>query len=459
MFRIVYLLVPVLMPLTCLVGLYLFPQMQRRRRLIAGGLLFTVIFSILGTTLQGAYWVNSFGWFELSLQGTPMGAIFAVTVGFLLTLAGLFGFEVIKDKESSYYIAFLVLFAALQAMACAGSLPLLLISWLVAALAADHLVRRSPDGVRFYRIGTLISSFLLFAGTALCIQSGTSLSLLPHKAAGLPDAAAALLILGFSLHAVVCQLTPAHVPTAVALHSGMGTAGLFGVIQVICCLFGPAAFANSLFLRIMPVAYLALALAAGIVALTRQNLLRRLCWLGTSQSLIVLFGVCTLSSAAFTGAVLLMILGTMCLTTLLLCACAFQYAQGKTLVPQMEGIGRQMPLALFCFGCASFGLIGLPPFAGSSARWFLATGALHDLPWGLIAAIALLVLAAISAVALLQPLSHGFFPGKDFEPDTKMHYGPCVGVTILVLAGVLLVVGLFPAYILYWAQSAAVIFA
>lgn len=459
MFRIVYLLVPVLMPLVCLWGLYLFPQMQRRRRLIAGGLLFSVVFAVLATNLQGSYLFKSFGWLELSLQGTPFGAVFAITVAFLLTLAGIFGFEIIKHNESNYYIAFLVLFSALQAMACAGSLPLLLAGWLVAAYAADRLVRRTPEGLRFYRIGTLLSAILLLAGTALAVQAGATLSFLPHKAAVSPDLSVALLVLGFSLHAVVCQLTPSSVPTTIALHVGMGSAGLFGVIQVICYLFRPTALANSAFLHVMPMIWLALAVAAGITALTQQNLMRRLCWLGVSQSFVALFGICTMSTTLFTGAGLLIILGAFCLTALFLCGCAFQYAQGKALVSQMEGIGRQMPLALFCFGCAAFGLIGVPPFAGSTARWFLANGALQNLPWGFLAVILLLALTAISAFALLQPVSQGFFPGKDFEPDTKMHYGACIGVPILVLAGLLLLVGLFPTRILYWVQAAASLFA
>lgn len=459
MFRIVYLLVPVLLPLACLLGLYFFPQMQRRRRLISGGLLFSVVFAVLATNLQGSYLFKSFGWFELSLQGTPFGAVFAITVAFLLTLSGIFGFEIIKHNESNYYIVYLVLFSALQAMACAGSLPLLLAAWLVAAYAADRLVRRTPESLRFYRIGTLLSAMLLLAGTVLTIQAGLPLSFLPHKAAVAPDLCVALLVLGFSLHAIVCQLTTASVPTTIALHIGMGLAGLFGAIQVICYLFRPAALAGSNFLHIMPIICLVLAMAAGIVALTRQNLLQRLSWLGASQSFVALFGICTLSPALFTGAGLLIILGALCLTALFLCGCAFTYAQGKKLVSQMEGIGRQMPLALFCFGCASFGLIGIPPFVGSTARWFLANGALQSLSWGFIAVVILLVLTAVSAFALLQPLSHGFFPGKDFEPDTKMHYGACIGVPILVLAGLLLVVGLFPAKILYWIQAAASVFA
>ena len=117
-----------------------------------------------------------------------------------------------------------------------------------------------------------------------------------------------------------------------------------------------------------------------------------------------------------------------------------------------------MPLALFCFGCAAFGLVGLPPFVGSVSRWHLAIGAMSALPGGFVWVAALLVLAALAAAALLVPLSRGFFPGQDYEPDTKMHYGACVGVPIALLAGVLLWSGVFPEYLLRWVTAASAVF-
>ncbi len=117
-----------------------------------------------------------------------------------------------------------------------------------------------------------------------------------------------------------------------------------------------------------------------------------------------------------------------------------------------------MPLALFCFGCAAFGLVGLPPFAGSVSRLYLARGALASLDWGIWAVLILLFLAALAAIALLKPLYQGFFPGQKFESDTKMHYGVCVGLPIAILSAVLLLAGLMPVYLLQWVQTAASLF-
>lgn len=456
--RIRYLLVPVIIPLIPLLGLFFTPQTQRRRRFITGGLLFTIVFAFLGMGLQGSVKPASVGWLEFSLQSTPLGGVFSLSMAVLLCLTGIFGFEVLDGKERNYYIAFLTVCIAVQAVACMGSLPLFLAAWLAGAIACDALVKRNPKGLRFYHIGTAISGALLVVGTALAISQRTALTFLPHTVKTDIALPAALLVAGFALHTLVCQLTPAAAPTSVVLYVGMGSVGLFGVIQTIYYLFGISALEGTFLQSWLPPVFLLIAFAAGLLALRSQNLTQRLGCLAASQSGIILFGLCALQKELFIGAALLLVLGDICMTALLLCSSAFRYTQGKTLVSQLEGIGRQMPLALFCFGCAAFGLVGLPPFAGSVSRWHLACGALSGLDWGIFAVLALLLLAALTALSLLKPLNQGFFPGREYETDTKLHYGACVGVPIAILAAVLLFMGLFPIHLLQLVQTAACLF-
>ncbi len=456
--RICYLLVPVVMPLVPLLGMFFIPQTQRRRRLITGGLLFTLIFSLLAAGLQGDCLLGTLDGLEISLLGTSTSATLSVTLAGLLALAGIFGFEVLDSQERRYYMAFLGIFSAVQATLCVGNLPLFLAGWLIAVLCGDVLVRRAPKGLSLYRIGTLVSGILLLAGAVLTGTNGLSLSFLPHETVAVPALPALLLILGFALHALVCQFVPVAAPTTVVLHVGLSSMSLFGVVQVILNLFGADTLMGSPVQTLLPPVFLMLALVAGAAALRCQTLIGRLRCLAMSQSGLVLFGLCTLQEDLFTGAFLLLVFGDLCITALLLCAAAFRYTQGKILVRDLEGIGRQMPLALFCFGCAAFGLVGLPPFVGSVSRFYMARGALVDLNWGMAAAVVLLILCGLAALALLRPLSRGFFPGEAYEPDTKLHYGPCVGLPIAVLTCILLVAGLLPLHLLHWVQSAGGLF-
>lgn len=452
--RTFYLLVPVVMPLVPLLGLFFIPQTQRRRRLITGGLLFTLIFSLIATDLQGNFVMGTLGGMEWGLLGTPDSAILSVVLAGLLSLAGIFGFEVLEGQERRYYMAFLGMFAAVQALLCAGSLPQLLLCWLAAVLCCDVLVQRKPKRLVLYRIGTLVSGLLLLAGAVATCTSGLSLQFQLQESTTAPVLPALLLIVGFAVHALTCQAIPAEAPSTVVLYIGLSSLDLYGVMRILQMLFGTEALMGSPVQTILSPLFLAVALVAGVAALRCKTLISCLRCLAMSQSGLILFGLCGLTQDLFVGAFLLLVFGAVCMTSLLLCAAAFRYTQGKTLIRDLEGIGRQMPLALFCFGCAAFGLVGLPPFVGSVSRWYMTRGVLDSASWGMVAAIILLVLSGLAALVLLWPLSRGFFPGEDYEPDTKIHYGPCVGLPIAVLTAILLVAGLMPLHLLQWISTA-----
>lgn len=42
---------------------------------------------------------------------------------------------------------------------------------------------------------------------------------------------------------------------------------------------------------------------------------------------------------------------------------------------ELEGVGRQMPVTMWCFTLVSLGLIGIPPMLGFISKWYLAQGA------------------------------------------------------------------------------------
>ena len=465
--RIRFLLIPVLLTLVPFVGTYVFPQAQRRRRLITGGLLFALIFSLLATGLQGSFHFISLGWLQISLLGTPMGGLMGVFFAFLLALTAIFSFEVQDGDELRFSRGFLLLAAGVQLGTCVGSLPLFLLAWLLAALSADDLIlhQRGTKGrhaaavpVRF-RPATLGFFALLAAGALLAGLAGVPLTFLPHEtpAAGvlLP---AALLLAGLIGHAFYCLSTAVQGPTAVALWVLLAGLDLFGVLQVVYRLFGIPALLHTVFETVLPVVFLVCAVAAAWLSLRQQELLRRLRQLALSQVCLVLFGLLSLQKQIFMGGCLLLLVSMVSTAALLLCAFTFSYTESRTQVQQLEGIGRQLALPLFCFGCASFVMVGLPPFAGSLALWNLAEGALAASPWGLVVAVPLIAVSAAVAAALLPLVRRGFFPGRDFEPDTRASFGFGVGFPLFIVTAALLLAGIFPQTLLRWVQIAADLF-
>ena len=100
------------------------------------------------------------------------------------------------------------------------------------------------------------------------------------------------------------------------------------------------------------------------------------------------------------------------------------------------------------FTFASLSLIGIPPTGGFVSKWMLVQGALDaSLGWLSYAGLAVLMVSALLTAGYLLPvITHGFFPGKDFnkgnmlkQKDTYMMW-----ITTVALAVSALVFGMFP---------------
>lgn len=74
-----------------------------------------------------------------------------------------------------------------------------------------------------------------------------------------------------------------------------------------------------------------------------------------------MFGLATMGTEAVTGSLLHVIAHGMIKAVLFLCAGAIIYTTGKTNVSEMRGIGKEMPLTMWCYTIVSLGLIGIPP--------------------------------------------------------------------------------------------------
>ena len=63
---------------------------------------------------------------------------------------------------------------------------------------------------------------------------------------------------------------------------------------------------------------------------------------------------------------------------LFLAAGAIIYRTGKTTVKELKGVGKEMPVTMWCFTLVSITLVGIPPTSGFVSKWYLATGSLQS---------------------------------------------------------------------------------
>ena len=118
----------------------------------------------------------------------------------------------------------------------------------------------------------------------------------------------------------------------------------------------------------------------------------------------------------------------------------------------MRGIGREMPLTMWCFTIASLGLIGIPPTGGFISKWYLAEGALESgigfYSW--FGPVVLLLSAMLTAGYLLPISIKAFFPGNEYDYGRLEKKEPCLLMTVpmVLFTAAAVLFGMFPAPLL-----------
>ena len=260
-----------------------------------------------------------------------------------------------------------------------------------------------------------------------------------------------LVILGFGtkagmfpMHGWLPTAHPVAPAPASAVLSGVITkAGVLAVIRVIFFLVGASTIRGTWVQNVFLTLSLITVFMGSMLAYREPLLKKRLAYSTVSQVSYVLFGLFCLNSVTFTGAILHIVAHSTIKDALFLCAGAIIHQTHKTYVRDLRGIGKQMPITIWCWTIASLGLIGIPPTGGFVSKWQLATGAMEAGigAFGVIGPVVLIISALLTAAYLLQVTINGFFPGSDFDYEALENKEPgklmCVPM-IALAAGVVL---------------------
>jgi len=161
-----------------------------------------------------------------------------------------------------------------------------------------------------------------------------------------------------------------------------------------------------------------------------------------SQVSYILFGLATMQPVAFVGAIMHVIFHSLVKDTLFLSAGAIIMKTGRTQVKELAGIGKKMPVTMWCFTLVSVTLIGIPPTSAFVSKWYLCVGALDSaipiIRW--LGPCVLLVSALLTAGYLLTVAIHAFF-----DEDALDYTDPGLGMMIpmLIMTVLAVVLGIF----------------
>ena len=470
-------LLPILFPILAGFAILVFPKEPDRRLLTAtaGTCLVITGALVLCTLLSASQELMLFHLTEtlpiyFKIDETDITFSFLTVIVFIC--AGFFSFAYMKHEqnEKRYYGFYLMAFGVLNALCFAGNLITFYLFFELLTLSSFPLVLHTGSkeaimaGLK-YLFYSLCGAYASLFGIYFLYHNCDTLT---FTAGGVLKASAAsaegrfflliafVMILGFGVKAGMVPmhawLPTAHpvapAPASATLSAVIVKAGVLALIRVVYYIIGPDFLRGSW----VQTAWLTLSLTTvflgSMLAYREPVLKKRLAYSTVSQLSYILFGLAVMNKEAFTGGLLHVLAHGFIKGTLFLIAGAIIYTTGKTRVDELRGIGKEMPLTMWCYTIVSLGLIGIPPTGGFISKWYLATGGLAgDIGIFRYLGPAILLLSALLTAGYLLPLTiQGFFPGADYDYTSLHRQEPCHLMTIpIVLLTVLSVlIGLFP---------------
>jgi multicomponent Na+:H+ antiporter subunit D len=204
-------------------------------------------------------------------------------------------------------------------------------------------------------------------------------------------------------------------PVSALLHAvAVVKVGVFSIVRVMTGIFGVDLLAaHNLGIVVMSIASVTI-LVGSCIALSQDELKRRLAYSTISQLSYIVFGVALLSAQGLSGGVIHIVMHAFSKITLFFCAGAIFVATGKKYISQMGGLGKKMPFTFAAFFIGALGVIGLPPSGGFYSKWNLILGTLEAQQT--LFMIVLLVSSFLNAFYFLPIVYKGFF-GKSPDED------------------------------------------
>ena len=448
------------------------PNVRESWIFVAGTIKLVLILSMLPVILEGKQIVLTL--FEIApgaaiaFRVDGLGMLFAIVAASLYIVTSVYSIGYMRGLNEHGQTRFVSFFAlaisATIGAAFSANLLTLYLFYEILSLATYPLVAHHQDekskisGRRYltFILGTSIA--LVLPAMIYCYHvTGTlEFSTAGIFAGQLSKSHALVLLLMFVFGFAKAGIMPFHTwlpaamvaptPVSALLHAvAVVKVGVFSIVRVITGIFGVDLLADfNLGVVVMGIASVTI-LTASCIALSQDELKRRLAYSTISQLSYIVFGVALLSPQGLLGGVIHIAMHAFGKITLFFCAGAIFVATGKKYISQMSGLGRKMPFTFAAFFIGAMGVIGLPPTGGFYSKWNLILGTLEAEQT--IFMLVLLVSSFLNAFYFLPIVYKGFFGKSDEEDDTPVKIQEanlCLVIPLVITAIISIILFFYP---------------
>ncbi len=462
------------------------PNLREGSTFVAGFIKLALVVSMLptilsGTTIEYTLW-EIVPNLKIAFRVDGLGMLFGLVASSLWILTSLYSIGYMRGlKEHSqtrFYAFFAVSLSATIGVAFSANLFTLYLFYEMLSLATYPLVTHHQDkeartGGRTYLTYLLSTSigFVLPALIYVFIKTGSSLDFSSNGFLeghiGSSEAVILLLLLTFGF--AKCGLMPFHswlpgamvapTPVSALLHAvAVVKVGVFCILRVDTGVFGIEYLITENLGAIISWIAAFTIVVSSLIALTQDNLKRRLAFSTVGQLSYIILGVSLLTPQGLTGSMMHISMHAFGKITLFFCAGAIFQATGKKYISEMVGLGNRMPITMIAFFIGSISVIGLPLGGGFWSKFYLLWGTVSG---GHFAMLIVLLISSFLNAAYFFPIAFKAFfckPEESLFEKKFQEAHPCSVIALSVTAIASIALFIYPEPFFSLAEMAASVY-
>ena len=459
------------------------PNLREGASFLAGFIKFGLIASMLPTVMGGSTieytLLEIIPNLTIAFRVDALGMIFGLVASSLWILTTLYSIGYMRGlkehAQTRFFSFFSISLSATIGVAFAANLFTLFLFYEMLSLATYPLVTHHQDreartGGRTYLTYLLTASiaFVLPSLIYIFIKTGGGLDFVAggflEGHIGGTEALVLLLLLTFGfakagimpLHSWLPAAMVAPTPVSALLHAvAVVKVGVFCILRVYSGVFG-IDYLSDLNLGVI-VTWIAAftVVVSSLIALTQDNLKRRLAFSTVGQLSYIVLGMALLTPKGVTGSMMHIAMHAWGKITLFFCAGAIFQATGKKYISEMVGIGKRMPVTMAAFFIGSLSVVGIPLAGGFWSKFYLLWGTVQD---GQYVMLVVLLISSLLNAAYFFPIAFRAFFCKPedslFQAKVEEAH-PCAVVALSLTAVVTMLLFIYPEPFFALADAAA----
>lgn len=374
---------------------------------------------------------------SVALHMDALSCVFAAIIAVMWPAAVLYSFEYMshEENENRFFAFYIITYGVVSGIASAENYFTLYLFYELLTLATLPLVMHAMDGkARFagkrYIIYSMSGAAMSFIAMILLSSRG-SVEYIYGGGAADGRLAQTVFLFGFFGFGVKSAVVPLHswlptagvapTPVSALLHAvAVVNSGIFAILRLIYYTVGAERLAGTA-AQCIAMGFACVTIVFGsAMALRQRNLKRCLAYSTVSNLSYILLGATLMSPEGLAAALMHMTMHSVIKIILFFCAGALLCAthHRARCVEDYEGFGKKFPLLFTVFAIASLALIGVPPLAGFTSKWLIASAAARlGTPMATAGVACLCVSALLTGLYLMDVLVRAVFPINNAMPD------------------------------------------